>query len=227
MSAVQIPIQQPPKIYLVHAGLISVDPIAETFSSDWPEARVAHLLEDSLSVDFNRDGGLTESMIQRFRKIGDYCAYAGADAILFTCSMFGQAIDAVKRDQKIPVLKPNEAVYDAIMKATGRIVLLSTFEPALRSMMAEIEERMAAEGVRPRIDTHVVAGAVDALYGNRPDEHNRLVAEAVAKFADHDLVAFGQVSMTRALELAQKHTRNPIVTTPHSSVKKLKSLIAV
>jgi len=139
MSATEQP-PQGPKIYLVHAGIISMEPIAETFRTDWPEARVAHLLEDSLSVDFNRAKVLTDSMIQRFRKLGDYCVAAGADAILFTCSMFGRAIDAVKEDQRIPVLKPNEAVYDEMMKQTGRIVLLSTFEPSLRSMMAEIEE---------------------------------------------------------------------------------------
>lgn len=204
-----------------------MEPIAEVFRSSWPEAQVAHLLEDSLSVDFNRAKGLTDSMIQRFRRLGDYCVAAGADAILFTCSMFGKAIDAVKQDHpSIPVLKPNEAVYDAMMKERGRILLLSTFEPSVRSMMAEIEEYMAAEGVRLNIDTYVVPKAVDALWSGRNDEHNQLVAEAAAKFPEHDLIAFGQVSMTRALDLAQPHAKNPILTTPHSAVQKLRRLMA-
>lgn len=145
---------------------------------------------------------------------------------MFTCSAFGPAIDAVKRDQRIPVLKPNEALYDALMKQSGRIALLSTFEPTLPSMMAEIADRMAAQDVKLDIDTHLVPGALDALFDNRPDEHNRLVAEAAAQFAGHDVVAFAQISMTPALALAQARVGTPILTTLGTSIRKLKALLA-
>jgi len=213
------------KIYLVHAGEISMDPFDEALRAGWPGAQVAHLLEDSLSPDFNRDNGLTPAMVERFRTLGNYCAAAGADAILFTCSMFGAAIDAVKRDQRIPVLKPNEAVYDAMLQERGSIVLLSTFDASLKSMMAEVDDAMRAAGVRLDLRGHVVPGALDALVGGRPGEHNALIAEAVASFAGCDMVAFGQASMTRALPLAQVRARRPIVSAPHSAVGKLRRLM--
>lgn len=214
-----------PKIYLVHAMRVSMDPVEASFRSHWPEARLAHLLDDSLFSDFGADKVLTSAMIERFRALGRYCADAHADAILFTCSAFGPAIDAVKRDQKIPVLKPNEALYDDLMTRRGRIALLATFAPSLPSMMAEIEEYAATKGVRPQIDTHLVEGALDALLDNRPDEHNRLIAEAAGRFANHDVIALAQFSMAPALELAQARVSVPILTTPHSAMKKLKALM--
>lgn len=215
-----------PKIYLVHAQRVSMDPVEASFRSQWPEARLAHLLEDSLYSDSLRDGCLTEPMIERFRTLGHYCADAGADAILFTCSAFGRAIDAVKRDHSIPVLKPNEAMYDDLMTKRGRIALLATFVPTLPSMMAEIEEHMRATGVRLQVDAHLVEGALDALLNNRPEEHNRLIVEAAGAFADHDAIAFGQFSMAPAQELAQARVRTPILTTPDSAIRKLKALMA-
>ena len=216
----------PPKIYLVHAMGISMAPVAASFRQQWPQARLAHLLDDSLYSDFLLDGRLTDAMIERFRALGRYCAGAGADAILFTCSAFGPAIDAVKRDHPMPVLKPNEAMYDDMLEKRGRIALLATFVPTLPSMMAEIEEHATARGVRPQVDTHLVEGALDALLANRPDEHHRLIAAAAARFADHDAIAFAQFSMAPAVALAQPRLRTPIMTTPDSAIRKLKALLA-
>ena len=137
-----------PKIYLVHALPVSMAPIADAFRSDWPQAQVANLLDDSLFCDFGRYKRLTDAMVERFREFGNYCKQAGADAVMFTCSAFGPAIDAVKRDQHIPVLKPNEALYDALTKQRGRVALLATFEPTLPSMMAEIAALGAFDSAR-------------------------------------------------------------------------------
>lgn len=215
----------PPRIHLVHAGAISMGPMEAAFRADWPEATLAHLLDDSLSSDFARDGRLTDEMIERFRTLGRYCAAAGADAILFTCSAFGAAIDVVKSEHAIPVLKPNEALYDDIIAARGRIALLATFAPSLPAMMAEIEAHATAQGITPQVDTHLVAGAFDALMAKHSDEHDRLIAAAAAGFAQHDAIAFAQVSMTAALPLTQTQVRIPVMTTPQSAIRKLKAMM--
>ena len=215
-----------PKIYLVHALDVSMAPVEASFRAQWPEARIAHLLENSLFADFGRDGKLTDAMIERFRLIGRYCAFAGADAILFTCSAFGPAIEAVKRDQPFPVLKPNEALYDDMLAVRGRIALLATFQPSLPSMMAEIESHARAHGVSLQVEPHLAEGALDALLANRPEEHNRIIAETAARFEGYAAVAFAQFSMAPAREVAKSLIRVPIMTTPDSAIAKLKRLIA-
>ena len=201
-------------------------PVEASFRTDWPQARPAHLLDNSLFADFGFDGRLTDAMIERFRMIGHYCAAARADAILFTCSAFGRAIEAVKRDQSIPVLKPNEALYDDMFARRGRIALLATFGPTLPSMMAEIEEYAHASGLGLQVDTHLVNGALDALLAGQADLHHQLIAEAAAGFGGHDAIAFAQFSMAPAKKLAQARVGVPIMTTPDSAVAKLKALIA-
>ena len=215
-----------PKIYLVHALEVSMAPVEAIFRTDWPQARPAHLLDNSLFADFGVDGCLTDAMIERFRMIGHYCAAARADAILFTCSAFGRAIEAVKRDQSIPVLKPNEALYDDMFTRRGRIALLATFGPTLPSMTAEIEEYARANGLSLQVDTHLVEGALDALLAGHADLHHKLIAEAAAGFGGHDAIAFAQFSMAPAKKLAQAGVGVPIMTTPDSAVAKLKAMMA-
>ena len=101
-----------PRIALIHALRHSPPPIEAAFAAAWPDVQLMNLLDDSLSADLARDGALNEAMTQRFVQLGRYAAVTGADAILFTCSAFGPCIDAVTRDQTIPVLKPNEAMIE-------------------------------------------------------------------------------------------------------------------
>src|SRR4030088_3856649 len=85
------------RITLVHALKHSIAPIEASFARLWPDVRLMNLLDDSLSADLARDGGLTDAMTARFLSLGRYAASTGADAILFTCSALGPCIGAVAR----------------------------------------------------------------------------------------------------------------------------------
>ena len=54
------------RIALIHALKHSIAPIETAFAALWPEARLANLLDDSLSADLARDGILTVRMTERF-----------------------------------------------------------------------------------------------------------------------------------------------------------------
>ena len=93
-----------PRVVLIHALRDSVAPAMAAMAQGWPEARVANLLDDSLSADIAaRHGVIEDSIVERFVTLGRYARATGADGILFTCSAFGSAIDAVKTDLRLPV----------------------------------------------------------------------------------------------------------------------------
>jgi Asp/Glu/hydantoin racemase len=214
-----------PKIYLCHAAAVAIDPIVDSFRANWPRARLANLLEDAWMTDLAADGKLTDAMIERFVMTGRYCVKAGADAILFTCSAFGPAIEEVRRQLKIPVLKPNEAMYEQLVARSCSVSLLATFPPSIPSMVTEINETARAAGTRIKLNTHLVDGALAALQGNNAEEHNRLIVELAAR-QQCDVIAFAQFSMAPALKAAAARTKTPILTTPDSAVAKLKLMLA-
>lgn len=214
-----------PKIFLCHAAAVAIDPIVDSFRVNWPQARLANLLEESWMPDLAADGKLTDTMIERFVMIGHYCVKAGADAILFTCSAFGPAIDEVRRQLNIPVLKPNEAMYEQLVAKNCSASLLATFPPSIPSMVSEIKETAKAAGTKIKLDTFLVDGALAALQNNNPAEHNRLIADMAAR-QQCDVIAFAQFSMAPALRLAAERVKTPILTTPDSAVAKLKAMLA-
>jgi hypothetical protein len=209
------------RIALIHALKHSLQPIEASFARLWPEARLMNLLDDSLSADLARDGGLTEAMTERFLRLGRYAAGTGADAILFTCSAFGPCIEAVARAHApMPVLKPNEAMIEQAAAQAKKIGLLSTFPPTLVSMPPEFPAQV-------ELVPKLAEGAMSALDRGDRATHDRLVVEASRDLRDCDLIALAQYSLAPAAEEVAKATGRPVLTTPDSAVQKLKKMLGV
>jgi len=213
------------KIYVIHATRISFVPAKESFDRHWPQARICNLLDDSLASDRQADGEITPSMLRRFEMIAAYCAEAGADAILFTCSAFGSAIEHVKRLHDIPILTPNEALFDSVLALGGPLALMTTFGPSIPALRDELSAMSAERGQSLEPDAVVVEGALDALLAGDQALHDRLIAEKAAGLRGYSAIMFGQFSMAGAAELAQLRTQTPILTTPDCAVQKLMRLV--
>jgi Asp/Glu/hydantoin racemase len=207
-----------PRIALIHALKHSPPPIEAAFAASWPEPRLMNLLDDSLSADLARDGVLTPAMTQRFVQLGRYAAATGADAILFTCSAFGPCIEAVARDLKIPVLKPNEAMVEEAEASGGTVGLIATFAPTLASMPAEFPPAVS-------VRTCMVEGALPALDRGDAETHDRLVGRAAEAVKDCDVIALAQFSLARSAQLVAQATGKRVLTTPDSAVRKLRRLL--
>jgi hypothetical protein len=136
----------PARIALVHAMRASMAPIGAAFARAWPEAHLAQLLDDALPADLERAGGVDAAMERRFVALARYAVDAGAEAVLFSCSAFGRAIDAARDAVAVPVMKPNEAMVAAAVADGAPILLLATFAPTLDSMLPEFEAEAARQG---------------------------------------------------------------------------------
>jgi Asp/Glu/hydantoin racemase len=214
------------RIALIHAVTVAIEPVQSAFRQLWPEAECANILDDSLSVDRERDGILTEAMSDRIRMLAQYGAATGADGILFTCSAFGEAIQAAAAQLPIPVLKPNEAMFEAALELGGRIGMLATFAPSVGSMESEFREMVEARGQRVALDTYCVPGAMAALRVGNGGEHDRLIAQAAPRFADCSAVMLAHFSTSRAAPSVSATLDCPVLTSPGSAVAKLKRIIA-
>lgn len=208
------------RIALIHALRHSPPPIEAAFRELWPEPTLMNLLDDSLSADLARDGALTPAMTNRFLALAGYAVGTGAQGILFTCSAFGPCIDAVKAAYPdLPVLKPNEAMIEEATALGGTIGLMATFGPTLKTMPDEFP---ASVTLRPRL----IEGAMAALDAGNGDEHDRLAREAATGLTGCNAIALAQFSLARAQGVVREVTGLPVLTTPHSAVRKLKALLA-
>ncbi len=215
-----------PRIALIHATPVAIEPIQSAFVRLWGEARVTNLLDDSLSADLAAAGALDERLIGRFTTLAGYAHGCGANAILFTCSAFGAAIEAVQAALPIPVLKPNEAMIDAAFAAGKRMALLVTFESALKPMCIELEQEAASRGIGIALDARFVPGALRALQAGKVEEHDRLIAQTAAQCGPRDAIVLGQFSMACAAARVREATGLRVLTSPDSAVAKLKHLLA-
>lgn len=212
------------RIALIHATSVAIQPVADAFADLWPKAMVSNLLEDSLSSDLADAGKLDDKMTDRFVTLGRYVVECGADGILFTCSAFGPAIEATARDlAPCPVLKPNEAMFEDAFEFGDRIGMLATFQPSILPMEAEFENLAQERGSKATLETLWVAGAMDALRAGDADTHNRLIAEAAPKLDGCDAIMLAQFSTAQAQSAVEKMTHCPLLTSPSSAVKTLKS----
>jgi maleate cis-trans isomerase len=213
------------RIALVHALKHSIAPIEDAFARLWPTARLANLLDDSLSADLARDGALTPAMTERFLTLARYAKASGADAILFTCSAFGPCIEACARAlAPMPVLKPNEAMIEdalALIGPNGRVGLLATFAPTLDSMPPEFAAVAPGITVMPKL----AEGALAALDRGDLAAHDRAAADAAMALRTCDVIALGQFSLARAARAIETATGRRVLTTPDSAVIKLQRLL--
>jgi Asp/Glu/hydantoin racemase len=215
-----------PRIALIHATSVAIQPIGDAFRQLWPAARVNHLLEDSLSADLAAEGRLTERMIERFVALASYAHGAGADAILFTCSAFGPAIEAAAAAVPIPVLKPNEAMLEEALTAGNRIGLLATFEPSIPALKAELEQMARKNSIALEITVRAVPAALKALHAGCAADHDRLIADAAQEIGECDALILGQFSMASAANAIPARPRRKVLTSPGSAVARLKELLA-
>ena len=219
------PAGSPPRIALIHAVTVAMAPVHAAFASLWPEARCVDILDTSLPGDRERDGELTPAMIGRFTTLAGYAERSGAAGILFTCSAFGAAIDTAAARAAIPVLKPNEAMFEAAFAHGPNIGMLATFAPSAPAMEAEFREMALARDSHAAIQTLCVDGAMPALRDGDGETHDQLLAQAAPRLRGCDAILLAHFSTARAEAAVRAAVSCPVLTAPGAAVEKLKGLI--
>ncbi|MGN8163329.1 arylsulfatase [Pantoea sp. 22096] len=213
------------RIVLIHATPLAVEPINQAFAAQWPEAEISNLLDDSLSTDRRKVTLLNDRLYKRIDALVNYAESIDAGAVLFTCSAFGEAIDASAATHELPVLKPNAAMFEAAFAKGKNIVMLATFAPAVAGMEAEFNELVRQGYRKATLKSIVVEGARDALEQGDASRHNELLVQAAREHQDADAILLAHFSMAIAWDLVQAAVTCPVLSSPHAAVSKLKILM--
>jgi Asp/Glu/hydantoin racemase len=213
------------RIVLLHATPVAMQPVQLAFAERWPEAETVNLLDDGLSADRAREEDLSEGMIERFVRFGRYGYDMGAAGILITCSAFGPAIDRLAESLPVPVLKPNEAMFQAAIAQGSRIGMLATFAPAVSTMTDEFEAYVAQSGSSATLTTIVVDHAMDRLRQGDAETHNRLIAACAAELSHFDAIMLAHFSTSRAASAVREVVDVPVLSAPQAAVDRMRQMV--
>jgi Asp/Glu/hydantoin racemase len=216
------------RIALIHGLDESVAPARAAFAQIWPEAFCFDLLDNSLAIDRQEKADLDTAMMDRFQTLGSYAAQSSGKSgrtsgILFTCSAFGPAIDAVKKSLPIPVLRPNESAFARALELGKNIGLVVTFPASLSMLRAELEAMAVARQQRIVIKPILVDGALRALKSGDGSAHDELVAKECRHLDSLDALVLGQFSLARAAAGLRRLLNIPVLTTPDCAVEALRA----
>ena len=214
-----------PRIVLLHATPIAMEPVQQAFAQHWPQAETVNLLDDGLTIDRAKEHDLSVDIIERFVAFGRYAHRIGADGILVTCSAFGPAIEQMARELPVPVLKPNEAMFRTALGQGNRIGMIATFAPSVSTMTQEFDEFVRQSGSSATLTTIVADGAIDRLRNGDAETHNRLVAERAPEFDGYDAIMLAHFSTSRAAKLVRAAVQIPVLTAPEAAVEMMRNLV--
>jgi len=215
----------PARVGLIHATPLAVEPVAAALAAHWPLAEPMNILDDALTRDRGSDPEPPAAVTRRILSLAAHARLGGCVGILFTCSAFGPAIEKAAAVERIPVLKPNEAMFQDAIMTGNRLGLIATFAMALPTLIAEFEGEKQRLGSNAELRSVAVSGAMEALSAGDLRRHDGLVAAAALELADCDAIMLAQFSMARAADCVRRAVKRPVLTSPVSAVQMLRRLI--
>lgn len=202
------------RISLIHATKIAIDPIVTALDSQWPEVENVSLLDEALSIDRSKNTNLSDDLHGRIVALARYAEGLGSAGILYTCSAFGEAIEDAARTSPLPVLKPNEAMFEKAFTHGDQVVMLYTFPAAVAGMEQEFRDEAQKRNSSASIRSVFAKGAREALEQGDAETHNRIIAETAAQVTGADALLLAHFSMAGAANATRASTDLPVLTSP-------------
>lgn len=216
---------QSPNIVLFSVHKDAMAAAVRAFAEDWPAARTSNILEDGLFEWVRETGGVVPEMYGAFQTLTRYAVGRGAEGILYSCSAFGECIDACIAEFDIPMLKPNDAMIEKALDQGSRIAVVATVAATIPTIAYEIEDMAAQRGQEIEIVPYVVDGAFDALAAGNTTKHDLLVAEVAAEIKGCDVITLAQFTLSRAVPAVELVTGIPVFNSPGAAVAKMREML--
>ncbi|WP_413700613.1 aspartate/glutamate racemase family protein [Psychromonas sp. KJ10-10] len=211
------------KIVLIHAVQVAIQPIVDAFNEHWPEAELIHLWDQTLSIERAKTDHINDFLYQRIDALYDLAKCSGGDAIMFTCSAFGEAIDRVAEQSDIPVLKPNQAMFEQALMMGGKVGMIGSFLPAMEGMEKEFIQLADLHNSSASISSICVAKAREALTTGNINLHNQLTLEATYQLEQCSVIMLAHFSSSHALNLLTSKCDKPILSSPKCAIEYIKN----
>lgn len=154
-----------------------------------------------------------------------YAERLNPEGILYNCTAFGEGIEQAARTPELPVLKPNEAMFDEAFNYGDNLAMIYTFPPSVGGMEKEFYEAAELRGSKAKLHSVFAQGAMDALKDSDASSHNNIVASVAKGIDNFDAILLAQFSTAQAAPVVRNTIDTPVLTGPESAINKMKSSI--
>jgi Asp/Glu/hydantoin racemase len=203
-----------------------VEPIKRLFAELVPNCRLVNIIEDAMIQDVIQAGRVTPAIARRLTRYYLAAQDTGADLIFNTCSSIGDVAVQARSLLDIPLVKIDDAMAAAAVRTGGRIGVLATLPTTLAPTVRLVKAQAEKAGRSVTIVEGLAKGAYEALVGNRPEEHDELIAAAAENVARQaDVVVLAQGSMARMEEALAQRTGKPVLSSPRRGVLEAKETL--
>jgi Asp/Glu/hydantoin racemase len=138
-----------------------------------------------------------------------FCKYAKelydlyqVDAVLISCSTMNRAFKKVSETMDpfgVPVIQIDEAMMEQAVSTEGKILIVATHGPTVKSTQALLQETADRLGKKVDFVGATIEEAFDLLGQGRIIEHNQAIAQTIRNVQDKekvDVVVLAQLSMS-------------------------------
>ena len=118
-----------------------------------------------------------------------------------------------------------EAMIETTLQDDVRLALLATLQDTVDMITRDLERHDRAGGLRYRLETRLVEGALDSLMTGDRETHDRLIAEKAEALDACDSMLMGQFSIAPEGRRLRRRPGPRILTSPGCAVSRLKALL--
>ncbi|HWH92648.1 MAG TPA: hypothetical protein VNT03_02205 [Baekduia sp.] len=207
-------------IALIHATPASIEPATLAFAEHFPEADLWHILDDRLSSDADRAGGMTPELRRRMLALIEYAVDGGADGVQLSCSMYGSVAQIAVDLWRVPVAGSDEAMFRAVYdRGWESIGLIGSLQSAVEDSELRLRATFASlDGGRERdldIAGVVADGAVNAAAAKDVEGVAEAVTAAAEPLADRvDGLLLCQYSLSGSSAAVAERFPQPVLSPP-------------
>lgn len=213
------------RVALISATSAAIGPATDGLRIAFPEAETWNLVDDRLMTDATSAGGVTSRLSDRMRALIAHAVNGGADAVLLTCSMYGEL--AQETVAPIPVHAPDQASFaTAASGEYRRVLIVASFQAALDDAVERFTRHVNLIGRRINVTGIVAADALAATNSGDQQRLSTVLGDACAPAVGTvDAVLLAQYSLAPAQAVLQERLGRPVISGPTSAATALRSAL--
>ena len=218
-----------PTLALIHTSPTLAPGFAALCSQHIPEAKLFHMVDESLIQETIRAGALQKITIRRLIDQIESAETAGADAVLVTCSSIGPGVALARQIFDIPIVRIDDALAEEAVRRAHTIGVLATLRTTLDPTTAQLRDKAAEAGKTVNLVECLCEEAFPAVIAGDTETHDRILREALMNDLNGvDLIVLAQASMARVVAtMPPGALRAPVLSSPELAVLRARQMLAL